>query len=91
MNDPFAFGVLLTKSLPEEVLRFLTRYIQEVGDGDRYLFSSVFEIRHPFVELEILRNDGTDYQWKVKLPLQYVLAVADGTDPQTRLKMGFSR
>ena len=88
--NPYEYGVLLPKSLPEEVLQFLTGYIHELRAGDHYLFSSIFEVHHPYVKLQILRNDGTtDHQWKVRLPIHYILAVADLSDRQVRQKMGF--
>ena len=68
--NPLAYAVLVSKSLPEELLRFLTAYLWLLHEEkDQYLFSSMFEVQYPFVELQILKNDDSGHQWKIRLPI----------------------
>ena len=89
-KDAFAYSVLLPRSLPPEVLSFLAGYLFVVGEEDQYLFSEKFEIRWPFVELLLLNTDpAKEKQWSVRLPTQYVLAVAEQSENEMRAKAGF--
>jgi len=56
-KDAFQYSVLLSRSLPPEVLSFLEGYLFAVGGADQYLFSSKFEVYWPFVELLLLNTD----------------------------------
>ena len=89
-KDTFQYSVLLSKSLPPEVLSFLEGYLFAVGEADQYLFSAKFEVYWPFVELLLLNTDPKNRkQWKVHLPIQYVLAVAEQSEQDMRAKAGF--
>lgn len=80
-------AILLPQQLPQEVLAFLDEYIYQI-DGQTYLLSRSFEAEGYFVALEVLKNDKSKKTWRVKLPLQYVLAVAQLRD-QDGSKIGF--
>ena len=79
--------ILTPRQLPPELQTFLTDFFVEIGEN-LVLFSRSFEIEGSFAALEIVRNDGSKKTWNVKLPLHFVLAVADAGDEQKR-NIGF--
>ena len=79
--------VLVQRQLPSELQTFLADFFVDISEN-RLLFSLGFEVEGFFAALEIVRNDGSKKTWNVKLPLQFVLAVADAGDEQVK-KIGF--
>lgn len=87
-HDP-SHAVLLPQTVPGEVLSFLDGYIFEINDSN-YLLCSDIAVQGHFVELVILKNDYSGKIWKVRLPVQYALAMVDMSDKEA-LPIGFRR
>lgn len=79
--------ILLPQQLPVEVAAFLEDYLFLIGEQN-FLFSYTFEVEGYFVALEVLKNDKSKNTWKVRLPLQYVLASAHLREDESK-RMGF--
>ena len=79
--------ILIPRQLPEEVLVFLADFLVTIGENV-VLFSHCFEVEQGFASLDIVHSDSSKKSWKVKLPLHFVLAVADVGEEQKK-KIGF--
>ncbi|GEM_PF-3688074 len=86
MKDPQA--ILLTQQLPPEFLAFLGGYIH-LTEKQFFLFSYSFEVEGYFVALEVLKVDKSKKTWKVRIPIQFVLATADASLDKKGSKVGF--
>ena len=82
------FAIMLPQVLPPELNVFLKSYLYVFHDQN-FLICSECEAQYPFVSASIVRNDKSKKEWSVMIPTQYVLAVADMSDPQS-LPIGFA-
>ena len=74
MKKP-AHAILLPQALPQEILSLLGEYIFRF-DENNFFLSHSFEVDGYFASLEILKNDKSKKTWLVRLPIQFVLSVA---------------
>ena len=81
------FTALLSQSLPQELLSFLGDYIYTLQE-QRFLICTAQSSEGYFLELVILKNDKSKQPWKVNIPHQYILAVADMSDSDSQ-QIGF--
>lgn len=87
MTDFVLYVVLLTNSLPEDILRSLGSYVHSLH-GTLCLVSSRFQYDHPFVKLEILPPEDNKAR-TIWLPSQFVLAIEALESKEDAQKMGF--
>ena len=79
MNIKQAF--LLSSQLPVEVSQLSGDYIHLIANQP-FLLSSSFEVEGYFVALDILKADKSKKTWQVRIPIQYALAVVDGSNKE---------
>lgn len=70
------YAALLPKTLPQELLSFLSDYIYDLH-GENFLLCTSQLSEGYFLELVILKNDKSKRPWTVSIPHHYILAVAD--------------
>ena len=84
------YALLLSPALPQEVVAWLVGYLYQTPQ-DHFLICSEVAVQGPFLHLVILRNDDSndgDDHWKIRLPIQYALMIADLSDKEA-LPVGF--
>jgi hypothetical protein len=81
------FIVLVPAALPPELREFLQEYLHEVG-GSHFLFSRSYQQEGAFLALEVVPKDTEERTWRIRLPLQLALAIAQLEEGQAR-SMGF--
>ena len=74
-----AYAVLLPRDLPQELLVFLEGYLFLLHEQN-FLLCSDLTNQGNFLEMSALRNDNSKKEWRVRLPTQYALGVADVSD-----------
>ena len=82
-----SYAVLLPKMLPQEIHVFLEAYLHLIHEQHFLLCSSVSDEGY-FLELSALKNDKSKKEWKLRLPMHNILAIAD-MDDKDGLPIGF--
>jgi hypothetical protein len=80
MKRPKAYAVILQASLPKELLSVLDEYLMPPAGGLLYVIAAQVSPGPYFVELEMLRTRDRE-PWLVQIPLGYVLAIAQMSEP----------
>jgi hypothetical protein len=86
MATRHGFAIAIQPNTPKELLALFDDHRTQ-HFGVEFLFSNLAEQDGYFLNLELLSSkEAKDLPWKVSIPLQYVLAIVDESDPHAPIR-----